>query len=68
MPVKYIGKLHRQCESCSKSSPHNYEWELLMKELYPKEYRTKLIVCEGCAKRESGKKLWTNIRRTFDAT
>ena len=56
MTVKYIGKLYRQCESCSKSSPHNYEWKLLMKDLYPKEFKTELIICESCAKREHGSK------------
>ena len=62
MTVKYIGKLYRQCESCSKSSPHNYEWKLLMKDLYPKEFKTELIICESCAKRESSKSEWNEIK------
>ena len=67
MTVKYIGKLHSQCESCSKSTLHSYEWILLFKSLYPKDSKTKLIICENCAKRESGKKSWANVRRNFNA-
>lgn len=49
---------------CSKYvGNHAYEFELLLKDLYPKGYNTRLIICESCAKRETGKKLWQKINR-----
>ena len=55
--IKYLGRIQSKCEMCNKhESAHYYEYELLFKILYPKDYKTKLCICEKCAKRETGKK------------
>ena len=43
---------------CKTQSTHHYEYELLLKELYPKGYKTTLCICKNCAKREIGSKKW----------
>ena len=49
---------------CSRyAGNHSYELNLLLKELYPKGCKTKLTICEPCAKRESGSKHWNKIKR-----
>ena len=62
--IKYIGVQYKNCDMCIKYvGNHAYEFELLLKDLYPKGYNTRLIICESCAKRETGKKLWQKINR-----
>ena len=64
MNVKYLGVHTSSCDTCSKYvGKHSYEYELLLSNLYSKEHKTKMIVCEKCARRESGSKHWTTIRR-----
>ena len=62
--TKYLGRLQSKCEMCNKyQSTHYYEHELLFKDLYPKDYKIKYIVCEKCASREVGKRHWSKIKR-----
>lgn len=62
--IKYLGRLQSNCEMCNKyQNTHHYEHELFLKELYPKDYKTKLCICEKCAKREVGKRQWNKIKR-----
>tara|TARA_R100000234_G_scaffold110475_1_gene82886 strand:+ start:6152 stop:6352 length:201 start_codon:yes stop_codon:yes gene_type:complete len=62
--VKYLGQASLTCEVCSKYiAKHSYEWELLFKSLYPKDTKTKRIVCEKCAQREVGSKHWNAVKR-----
>ena len=62
--IIYLGRQLKKCEMCCKhEANHYYEHELHLKELYPKEFKTKLCICEKCAKRETPKKLWEDTRR-----
>ena len=57
--IKYLGRYNHKCDMCNKTNiTHNYEYELLLKQLYPEGYNTKLCICQKCAKREIGKKKW----------
>tara|TARA_R110000824_G_scaffold300643_2_gene488673 strand:- start:225 stop:440 length:216 start_codon:yes stop_codon:yes gene_type:complete len=67
MVVKYLGIYKSKCETCGgETGKHSYEWKLSMRNMYPKNYKTKLIICEKCAKRESNKKYWDFIRRNLN--
>ena len=65
MVVSYLGALIHPCDMC-KSFPnrHAYEYDLLLKNLYPKDYKTRLVICEKCAKREVGNKHWDSVKRS----
>tara|TARA_R100001230_G_C5668883_1_gene173738 strand:+ start:932 stop:1339 length:408 start_codon:yes stop_codon:yes gene_type:complete len=63
--IKYLGIPNEKCECCSSYIPkHSYKWDLLFKKLYPKDYKTSMIVCEKCAMREVGKKNWNKTKRS----
>ena len=62
--IKYIGTLNQKCDMCSKyTGKHAYQCVLLFCDLYPEDFNTDLIVCENCAKRETGKKKWSEVKR-----
>ena len=66
MNVSYIGKQSIKCEMCSKYNTQAYEYDsTMLRSLFKeaKELFKDIIICENCAKRESGKKRWPNIRR-----
>ena len=49
---------------CSKYGTHMYEDDKsLMKAMFKEVEWEEQIICEGCAKRESGKKLWERTKR-----
>ena len=51
---------------CSKYNTQAYEYDsAMLRSLFKeaKESFKDMIICENCAKRESGKKRWPNIRR-----
>ena len=55
--IKFLAKLYHTCEMCNKQrNTNHYEYDLLFKSLYPKDYKTKLVICHKCAKRELGSK------------
>ena len=62
--TRYIGRIYSKCDMCNKSTGnHAYKYDLLLKELYPKGYKTRLTLCENCTKRETGKKNWSRVKR-----
>lgn len=62
--IKYIGRLNRKCDMCSKYGTHMYEDDKsLMKAMFKEVEWEEQIICESCAKRESGKKLWERTKR-----
>ena len=64
MNVKYLGTHTSNCEVCGKYvGKHSYEYELLLPNLYSKKHKTKMIVCENCARREVGSKHWATVKR-----
>jgi hypothetical protein len=63
MNVKYLGKQSINCQMCSKHNNQSYEYKLLFADLYPKDHKKSMIICEKCAQRESGKKRWLSIKR-----
>ena len=66
MNIKYVGKRSIKCEMCSKYNTQAYEYDsAMLRSLFKeaKESFKDMIICENCAKRESGKKRWPNIRR-----
>ena len=62
--IKYLGYINKQCDTCSKyTGKHAYQYVLLFKNLYPKDYKTDLIICEKCAQRKKSKKNWSKTKR-----
>ena len=62
--IKYIGKLNRKCEICGKYGTYMYKDDkYTMKAMFPEVNWEEQIICEGCAKRESGKKSWNKVKR-----
>ena len=52
---------------CSKESNQAYRYEgSYFKKMFKEasDCFSDMNICENCAKRESGKKLWTKVRRT----
>ena len=66
MNVSYIGKQSIKCEMCSKHSPQAYKYDsAVLKRMFKEaaELFEDRMICENCARRESGKKRWPIIRR-----
>ena len=62
--VKYLGKLNLKCEMCLELSGSNYLWKPLFEMLY--DNAKELVVCEECAKRETGHKIWKTIKEKLN--
>ena len=64
MSIKYVGKLVRQCDMCGKYGNHMYlDGKEMAKGLFPEVDWKDLYICEKCAKREAGNKLWKKLKR-----
>ena len=62
--ISYIGKLDSKCEMCGKYGTHMYKDDKKMMKLMFKEVKwEEQVICESCAKRESGKRLWERTKR-----
>jgi len=63
--IKYIGKLQGICDMCSKYGVHMYKDDKkIMKKLFSEVEWEEQTICEKCAQRESGKKVWHKIKRS----
>ena len=69
MTVEYIGKFHNKCEMCSKYTTQQYKFtpHKAIIDLLPDEYKKPMNICITCAKRESSKNEWSEIKRKKDA-
>ena len=65
MTIKYIGKFHHKCEMCSKYTSQQYEStpHKAIIDLLPDEDKKPMNICIACAKRESSKNEWSEIKR-----
>tara|TARA_R110000824_G_scaffold313164_1_gene500022 strand:- start:423 stop:1034 length:612 start_codon:yes stop_codon:yes gene_type:complete len=62
--IKYIGKLNEKCDICGKYGDFIYKDDKsTMKAMFPEVNWEEQLICEGCAKRESGKRDWNKIKR-----
>ena len=62
--IKYIGKMSKICEICCKYGGHIYlDDKSTVKGLFPEVDWKETHICEKCAKRESPKNEWKEIRR-----
>ena len=65
MTVRYIGKFYNKCEMCSKYTAQQYEFtpHKAIIQLLPEEDQKPMKICVTCAKRESTKIEWSEIKR-----
>jgi len=62
--IQYQGKLNKTCDMCGKYSTFIYKDDKsIMKSLFPEVNWEEQFVCEGCARRECGKKSWEKVKR-----
>ena len=62
--IIYLGKLNKLCEMCGKYGTFMYKDDKnTIKALFPEVNWEEQIICEGCAKRESGKKYWNKHKK-----
>ena len=65
--IKYLGKIHLQCDMCDNYGKHTYlENNNMARGLFPEVGYKDLKICENCAKRESSKNNWNNIKRRLN--
>jgi len=63
--IKYIGKLNSKCDMCGKYGTQMYKDDKsIMKIMFKEVDWQEQIICEPCAKRESGKKYWNKVKRS----